>query len=307
MAGISSKATGGVENKKKFNEGTEYNSDFDINLYETNFRSLDPQLGRFWQVDPLADVAYEYSPFTYGNNNPLTFNDPLGLISDSAHKAITLENVTVTSQRKASKQFLPYINSKFPNGYSIASDKERPINLLNKPNSVLRDWVRGTGAENRVYLPNHHMTKRLKNAHQINLARAFFYKKYLTNFLNKVSMKQASVTNFKGGFGPLEFMVAGGDIVEQFVGSFGVDIQTDETGENLLFIVSNTTGKESAYYHLPFVSDVKRSSTSITPEGNLHQVYIWKEPILSSGFTNLISSRPANASPSTGVSSFPFQ
>jgi len=46
MAGISSKAIGKVENRYKFNSGTKLNSDLDLNWYETNFRSLDPQIDR---------------------------------------------------------------------------------------------------------------------------------------------------------------------------------------------------------------------------------------------------------------------
>ncbi len=81
MAGISSKALKAnyAENKKKFNDGTELNTDFDINLYETSYRLLDPQIGRFHQIDPLAGIADEYSPYTYVLNNPLLFNDPYGL------------------------------------------------------------------------------------------------------------------------------------------------------------------------------------------------------------------------------------
>ena len=55
MAGISSKAAGGIENKKKYN-GIEQNNDFDLNMYDAFYRNLDPQIGRFWQVDPQADL-----------------------------------------------------------------------------------------------------------------------------------------------------------------------------------------------------------------------------------------------------------
>jgi RHS repeat-associated protein len=79
MAGISSKAATTIENKYKFNGGSELNSSFDINLYETMFRSLDPQLGRFWQVDPLAETTEFVSLFAFGNDNPVRLNDPLGL------------------------------------------------------------------------------------------------------------------------------------------------------------------------------------------------------------------------------------
>ncbi|HLO82157.1 MAG TPA: RHS repeat-associated core domain-containing protein [Chitinophagaceae bacterium] len=92
MAGISSKALNGLaDNKKKFNEGTEFETgEFSdgsgLEMYATNYRSMDPQTGRFWQIDPLAEMSEGWSPFTYANNNPIYYNDPLGLTSDSAIK-----------------------------------------------------------------------------------------------------------------------------------------------------------------------------------------------------------------------------
>ena len=43
------------------------------------FRSYDAQLGRFWQVEPLADIYCSVSVFQFGFNNPISFNDPMGL------------------------------------------------------------------------------------------------------------------------------------------------------------------------------------------------------------------------------------
>ena len=109
MAGISSKGVGNLQNKYKFNSGTELNTDLDINLYETNFRSLDAQIGRFWQVDPLADFTFEKSPYSFASNNPLVFNDPTGL-QDSTSKETstplspkTLHEVVVKSGKNNDK------------------------------------------------------------------------------------------------------------------------------------------------------------------------------------------------------------
>lgn len=78
MAGISSKALKAnyAENKKKFNEGTERNVDFDLNFDETDCRTYDPQIGRFLQVDPFSEISDHLSPYTYASNNLILRNDP---------------------------------------------------------------------------------------------------------------------------------------------------------------------------------------------------------------------------------------
>lgn len=89
MNGISSKALnfGVSENKFKFNDGTEFgNKEFSdgsgLDIYETPFRGYDPQIGRFMQIDAMADDFVDWSPYNFALNNPISFNDPTGLKPD---------------------------------------------------------------------------------------------------------------------------------------------------------------------------------------------------------------------------------
>ena len=85
MAGISSKAlNNAVENKRRFNYGSELqNKEFSdgsgLDVYDTRFRQLDPQIGRWWQIDAHAEYHLGTTPYGYVLNNPLLYNDPFGL------------------------------------------------------------------------------------------------------------------------------------------------------------------------------------------------------------------------------------
>ncbi|MBX2925917.1 MAG: hypothetical protein KF746_27220 [Chitinophagaceae bacterium] len=76
MAGISSKAlNNSPTNRFKYN-GIEQNTDLDLNIYDAFYRNLDPQIGRFWQIDPKPIDMF--SPYAAMANNPILYSDPLG-------------------------------------------------------------------------------------------------------------------------------------------------------------------------------------------------------------------------------------
>ena len=77
MSGISSKTLnfGNPQNKFKFN-GIEHNIDLDLNIYETFYRNLDPQIGRWWSVDTKPQKSS--SLYVSMNNNPIINLDWFG-------------------------------------------------------------------------------------------------------------------------------------------------------------------------------------------------------------------------------------
>jgi RHS repeat-associated protein len=107
MAGISDKAikSNYTENKYKFNGGNELqNKEFSdgsgLELYDANFRMYDAQIGRFHQIDPLAEATEDWSPYSFVGDNPISFSDPLGLTDSTKKKDPTLLPEVIVSAKK---------------------------------------------------------------------------------------------------------------------------------------------------------------------------------------------------------------
>lgn len=154
LTGLGFQASGMKVNKYLY-QGKELIDDLNLNIYDFHARGYDPVIGRTWQVDPMADNYYPWSPYAWVMNNPLKYMDPTGMFSthtdedgnvvavyDDGDLGVYKHSSSEIEKAKSTNALLDRDLDK-QQGFTLDINSFRQGDKINYSSFEARDWIDG--------------------------------------------------------------------------------------------------------------------------------------------------------------------
>ncbi len=135
----------------KYN-GKEYQDELGLNFYDYGARNYDPAIGRWMNIDPLAEVSRKWSPYVYCYNNPMIFVDPDGMFATPPTDFYNLngKHVKHIEDGKTDKKMV-LTKSEKESKVQSAIDKGQVVSAFSDSESDKMSEIYNNDAENKSF------------------------------------------------------------------------------------------------------------------------------------------------------------